>query len=198
LRRNQFRSAAMHNLLTWEGGEQNGAPPDRRSLFRFIPRFKAELLACDDSRFAARLSGQGIVYQREISIAAGRLDGLEMCTAPGEKILRFHLAPGIQVVQGSAGLELTAGAASEPLQKGTASGPPKEGPASLAYLPEQAGHPQGCVRLRLTASPGRWTIAAGQVSPSYGVLQSAQVVELRSNDAKINWTLQAVPTYEKL
>ena len=214
-RRNQFRSAAMHNLLTWEGGEQNGAPPGRRSLFRFIPRFKAELLAWDDSRFAARLSGQGIVYQREISLAKGRLDGQEMCTAAGEKTLRFHLAPGVQVVQFAGGLELSAG---------TPSGPSQEETASLAYpagkagarthwpvLPAMAGgnpegergrwqaeHPQGCVGLRLTATSGRWSVVAGLVSPSYGVLQPAQVIELRSNDATINWTIEVTPTDEKL
>jgi hypothetical protein len=180
-RRNQFRSAGMHNLLTWEGGDQNGAPQGQRGLFRFIPRFSAELLACDEARFAARLSGQGIVYQREITLAAGRIDGQETCTAPGEKTLRFHLAPGVQAVRLPYGLELTAG---------PASGSSTEGPAS--------GHPQGTVRLQLTASPGRWTIAAGLYSPSYGVLQTAQVVELHSNDVKINWTIQAAPTDEKL
>ncbi len=49
------------------------------------------------------------------------------------------------------------------------------------------------VRVSLRGGPGEWSIAKGQYSPSYGVIQETAVAELRSTATRITWSLSAVP-----
>jgi hypothetical protein len=96
--RNQYRSTSMHNTLSISGMEQNLWYENSKDDLFWIAknRAKAKVIKQDDKMFIGEHFGFGEKHSREIKFDENMIKGHDKCEANGEKIISFHLHPGIK------------------------------------------------------------------------------------------------------
>ncbi|MGN7611267.1 alginate lyase family protein [Magnetococcales bacterium HHB-1] len=95
--RNRFRSAQMHNTLSMQQWEPNFWLEGEEGLFFMMDRSQGHVVQAIKQRFVGEHRGFGFPYRREIFWENDRLFVKDHCEASGEKKLRFHLAPAVQI-----------------------------------------------------------------------------------------------------
>ena len=96
--RNRFRSTSAHNTLSVDGREQNDWAGGRGGLFHLADRAQARILHLADDEIVAEHIGFGVPHRRSVRITEETIAGEDRCAVDRAKQVRFHLAPGAEVV----------------------------------------------------------------------------------------------------
>ncbi|MFA7626418.1 MAG: alginate lyase family protein, partial [Candidatus Kapaibacterium sp.] len=88
--RNLYRSTSHHNTLTIDETEQNPIG-DVKNLFWLRDKSKAKVLRYDNNSFSGSHIGYGEVHQRDLTFNQNEILGIDRCTIPKTKSVRFHL-----------------------------------------------------------------------------------------------------------